>query len=180
MLHFREPERIDPASTSDTLAAEVYTAALDHLVLACVDIVPTHQGQVLLVQRNRYPRSSWWIVGGRMVAGEAPEATAVRKAAQELGLVHLKPDRLQYIGTYSTCFAFRHQTPQHHGSHTLNITYTVELTRSELEKIAVHPHEHETWQWFSITDALRLLNTDRTMDRALLRIVQDLQPFLQR
>lgn len=178
MLHFRESERIDPVKASDALGDELYTTALDHLVIACADVVLTQQRQVLLVRRNRYPRSDWWIVGGRMVAGEDPKQTAIRKAAQELGIDHLERDRLRYVGTYSTCFAFRHQSPQHHGSHTLNVTYALELTANELTKIVIHSDEHQTWQWFTVNDALHLLDTDRVMDRALVSVLQDLQPFL--
>jgi len=178
MHHFREPERIDPVTSADRLPAEVYNTALDHLVIACVDIVFTCQNQVLLVKRNRYPRLSWWIIGGRMVAGEDPKQTAIRKAAQELGIEGLSADRLQYLGCYSTCFAFRHQAPQHHGSHTLNLTYRTELTALEQESILLCPDEHQTWQWFKLDEVICWLDTDQIMDRALLRVMQDLRDCL--
>lgn len=180
MHHFREPERVDPITTADRLPAEVYNIALDHLVIACVDVVFTYQNQVLLAQRNRYPRSSWWIIGGRMVSGEDPKQTAIRKAAQELGIESLSADRLQYIGCYSTCFAFRHQAPEQHGSHTLNLTYRAELTAHERENILICPAEHQTWQWFKLDQVVCLLDIEQTMDRALLRVMQDLQGCLDR
>lgn len=178
MLHFREPERIDPINATDTLSEEIYGVALDHLVIACVDVALICQNQVLLVQRNRHPRPSWWIVGGRMIAGEDPKQTAIRKTAQELGLYELDADRLHYVSSYSTCFAFRHQAPQHHGSHTLNITYSLALTADEREKIVIHPDEHQTWRWMQLDEVIGLLDTNQVMDRALLSVMQDLQPFL--
>lgn len=178
MHHFREPERIDPITVADRLPAEIYNIALDHLVIACADVVFTYQHQVLLVKRNCYPRLSWWIVGGRMISGEDPKQTAIRKAAQELGIESLSADRLQYIGCYSTCFAFRHQVPQHHGSHTLNLTYRVELTTHERENILICSDEHQTWQWFQFDQVICLLDIEQTMDRALLRVMQDWQACL--
>lgn len=191
MLHFREPERVDPVTPNSMLPDEIYSVALDHLVIACVDVVLTCHNRVLLVERNHYPRSSWWVIGGRMEAGEDPKQTAIRKVAQELDMENLDADldadRLQYIGTYSTCFAFRHQPPQHHGSHTINLTYhldltldlTLDATPGEPPKIAVQPDYHQTWQWFTLEQAMCLLDTDQVMDRALLNVMQDLQPFLQ-
>jgi ADP-ribose pyrophosphatase YjhB (NUDIX family) len=171
LLHFQEPDRFNPVTPADQLPADLYGAALDHLVIACVDLVCTQQRQVLLVKRQRHPRPSWWLVGGRMVAGEAPQQTAIRQAAQEMDLC-LQSDRLHYIGTYSTCFAQRHQPPQHHGSHTVNITYQVELTAAERSHLRLHPDEQETWQWFELEQALRLFDTPQVLDQALLTVLR--------
>lgn len=174
------------------LSEDIYSAALDHLVIACVDVVFTHQAHVLLVKRNRYPRRSWWIVGGRMRVGESPVQTAIRKTSQELSLHNIDASRLQYVGTYSTCFAVRHQPPQHHGSHTLNVTYWTELTAIEKEQITLHPSEHETWEWLAIDRVHELLCTDhetdhhktdhhdadQEMDRALWRVILDVKRLM--
>ncbi|HEY9640390.1 MAG TPA: NUDIX hydrolase [Coleofasciculaceae cyanobacterium] len=172
--HFQEQGRINPVSPSDRLSVEVYSTALDYLVIACVDLVLTHQDQVLLTQRDRPPRASWWIVGGRMAAGEAPVAAVLRKAAEEAQL-SLTPDRCSYIGVYSTCFASRHQPPQQHGLHSVNLVYQIELTAAEQAAIALDPEEYSSWQWLDLQQISRLLDPQEAMDLALLNVMKDLE-----
>lgn len=172
--HFEERGRVNPVQADDRLPQPIYSAALDYLVFACVDLVLTHQTQILLAMRKTEPRRSWWIIGGRMTAGESPLATAQRKAAQEASLLNLEPSRFQYIGVYSTCFARRAQAPQQHGSHSLNITYQLEVTRSEHAQICLNASEYETWQWIDRPAIALLLNPTEPLDAALLRIMQDL------
>ncbi|MBW4695710.1 MAG: NUDIX hydrolase [Lyngbya sp. HA4199-MV5] len=171
--HFQEAGRMNPVSPDDRMPEATYSTALDFLVFACVDLVFTHQHQILLAKRNTEPRSSWWLVGGRMVAGEAPTDTAKRKAQQEAQLDNLNADRFQYIGVYSTCFATRRQAPQHHGSHSLNVTYQIELTAEEREQVNLRSDEYDTWQWIDLEDVSSLLKLDDAMDQALLRVVSD-------
>ncbi len=166
---------MNPVSPDDRMPEAVYSMALDFLVFACVDIAFIHQQQMLLAKRNTEPRSSWWIVGGRMVAGEAPKATAMRKAHQEAQLANLDADRFRCIGVYSTCFAVRRQAPKHHGSHSLNVTYQIELTSAEKEQLRLRSDEYDTWQWMKRNEVEGLLNPHDELDRALLTTVRDLQ-----
>lgn len=166
---------MNPVTTDDRMPETAYSTALDFLVFACVDLVFTHRHQILLAKRNTEPRSSWWIVGGRMVAGESPKDTAIRKAQQEAQLANLNPDRFQCLGIYSTCFATRRQAPIHHGSHSLNVTYQIELTVLEKEQLKLRSDEYDTWQWMDLDHVNSLLKPDDAMDQALLRIVSDLQ-----
>jgi ADP-ribose pyrophosphatase YjhB (NUDIX family) len=172
--HFQEQGRINPVSPSDRMSTEVYSTALDYLVIACVDVVFTHQDRLLLAKRHRPPRSSWWIIGGRMAAGEAPVTTVLRKAAEEAQLT-LTADRCRYVGVYSTCFASRHQPPQAHGLHSLNLVYQIELTAVEKAAIALDSEEYSTWQWLDFQQISRLLDADEAMDVALLQVMKDLE-----
>ncbi len=182
VFHFQEQGRFNPAAPGDRLPTSVYGAALDYLVIACTDLVFTHNKQVLLAQRDRPPRASWWVVGGRMAAGETPVEAALRKAREEARL-SLTGDRLRCIGVYSTCFAMRHQPPQQNGVHTLNVTYQIELTTAEQAAIVLDAEEYSAWQWVDAdkvgsTLAADNANHDPTnhdaMDQALLQIIQDL------
>lgn len=177
VLHFQEQGRVNPASPSDRLPLPVYSAALDHLVVACTDLVFTHKTQVLLAQRRRPPRPSWWIIGGRMAAGETPIEAALRKAREEAHLI-LTGDRLRCIGVYSTCFAERYQPPQRNGVHTLNVTYQIELTEVEQSAIVLDAEEYSAWQWVDVAEVGSVLAPDSTkhdaMDIALLQVIQDL------
>lgn len=172
--HFVEPDRLNPVAPHDRMPEEVYRAALDHLVIACVDVVLTHQGQVFLLKRDRYPHPSWWVLGGRMVAGESPQAAALRKLKQDVHLEGVEATRLHKVGVYSTCFAKRHQAPQENGSHTLNITYQLELTAEELEKLVWNPAEYRNGQWVDRNQVAPIFDRLEIMERALLRVLQDL------
>lgn len=173
--HFEEVGRTNPKTIGDRLPEEIYSLALDHLVLTCVDLALIHHRQILLTRRNQYPRKSWWLVGGRMIAGEDPLITAQRKAFEEAGL-SLSRDRFHYVGVYSTCFALREQEPRHHGSHTVNLTYQVKLTPDEQASLQLSTQEYETHhQWVDLEQVEGYLDTDDRIDQALLHIIQDIQ-----
>ncbi len=173
--HFQEAGRLNPVSPADQMPEAVYSQALDHLVFACVDLVLTHQQQILFAKRNIEPRSSWWVVGGRMFTGEAPRETAQRKAQQEARLAAVELSRFRCIGVYSTCFATRRQAPQQHGSHSLNVTYQIELTLHEKEQVKLRSDEYDTWLWVDFDAVETLLEANDVMDQALIQLVKDVQ-----
>lgn len=173
VLHFEEEGRKSPTCNGDRMSEEDYSAALDNLVITCVDVVLTLEGKVLLGKRNVYPRKTWWVIGGRMLPGEEPIYAAKRKLIDEAG-IDIDVFRLKYIGCYSTCFAFRQQEPQRNGSHTLNLTYQLELKKHE-SQIELKNSEYETSRWFEIREIVDLLDPNNQLDKALLQVVKDLQ-----
>jgi ADP-ribose pyrophosphatase YjhB (NUDIX family) len=176
-FHFQDPDRVNPVTPQDRLPESIYSEALDHLVIACVDVVLTHQDQVLLAKRNAPPRPSWWVLGGRMVAGENPLAAASRKLWEE-GSLRVDPSRLTWIGVYSTCFAQRQQSPQKHGLHSLNLTYHVELSASEKAQLKLSSTEYHQGEWLKFEHVNSLLTSKIVMDRALLQVLEDMQKRL--
>jgi ADP-ribose pyrophosphatase YjhB (NUDIX family) len=154
-----------------------YAIALDYLVLACVDLALTYREKILLAQRNRYPRKSWWLLGGRMVAGESPLDTAARKLAEEAHLFSVAPERFRYVGVYSTCFAHREQEPVQHGSHTVNLAFQVELTPDELGKLDLNEEYAPDWKWVNFED-VGLLLMGTSMDQALQQVITDVRALL--
>lgn len=154
-----------------------YSNALDHIVFTCVDIAFLYGDRLLLAKRTRYPRKSWWIIGGRMVAGETPIESAQRKASEEAQLHHLTAERFQYIGVYSTSFAFREQPPMHHGSHSVNLTYQVALSEPETQLLQLTSNEYDSnYQWVQLQQISELTDVNSPLDQALLQISQDLRP----
>lgn len=170
--HFQDGDRFNSVSPSDRLPTETYSQALDHLVIACVDIVLTYQDEIFLAKRKNPPRPSWWILGGRMVAGEAPLVAASRKIREEAAL-NISGDRLQFVGVYSTCFAQRQQPPQQNGLHSLNITYQAELTSLEKTQLKLSTTEYEQGEWMAGDRICSLLNDKVVIDNALIQIIQD-------
>jgi ADP-ribose pyrophosphatase YjhB (NUDIX family) len=173
--HFEEEGRVNPTLLTDRMPESSYSIALDHLVITCVDIVFLHSNQVLLARRNTYPRKSWWVIGGRMIAGENPLQTAQRKALEEARL-NLTPERFRYLAAYSTCFARRQQPPIQHGSHSVNLTYCIELTETEKQQVRLKQEEYEAnWAWVELDAVSQLLASRSEIDRALLRLIHDVQ-----
>lgn len=174
--HFEEAGRLNPKTIHDRLPEALYSKALDYLVITCVDLAFVREGQLLLAQRTCYPRPSWWLIGGRMVAGESPIVAAQRKAAEEAQLFDLLPDQFQFIGVYSTCFAMREQEPRQHGSHTVNLTYRVQLTEDERTRIQLSQAEYNShYRWLALSEVEQILDLSNPIDRALQTIVHDLR-----
>lgn len=171
--HFEEEGRVNPITVADRMPADTYAVALDYLVFTCVDVVLSCQNQVLLARRNQYPRKSWWILGGRMVAGESPLDTAQRKVLEEAQLGAIAPTRFQYVGAYSTCFTWRNQPPSHHGSHSVNLTYCLELTPAEKGQVNLNQEYQPDWQWISLSAVGQLLDAQSVLDQALVTVIQD-------
>lgn len=174
--HFAETGRRNPVAFLERMPEATYAVALDHLVFTCVDIAFLHQNHLLLARRKRYPRRTWWIIGGRMIAGETPIDAAQRKAAEEAGLANLGSDRFQLIGVYSTSFAFREQEPICNGSHSVNLTYQIVLTELEKQALKLTNQEYESdYQWLPLEQVAELVDQDSSLDQSLLKIVQDIQ-----
>lgn len=177
--HFEETGRLNPKTSHDRMPESLYSNALDYLVITCVDLALVWEQQLLLAQRTCYPRPSWWLIGGRMVAGESPIAAAQRKAAEEAHLVNLAVERFQFVGVYSTCFAMRAQEPRQHGSHTVNLTYMVQLTTVEQAQVQLSRAEYNShYQWLALLEVERILDSGNPIDRALQAIVHDLRNWL--
>ncbi|MBF2027130.1 MAG: NUDIX hydrolase [Oscillatoriales cyanobacterium C42_A2020_001] len=174
--HFTEAGRINPKTVADRMPEADYAIALDYLVFTCVDLVFLYNNQILLARRNRYPRKTWWVIGGRMVAGEAPLETAKRKAAEEARLDDLESDRFQFIGVYSTSFALREQEPIGNGSHSVNLTYQITLTQQEKQTLTLTSSEYEAgYEWVDLNQVIHRVDPNNTLDQALMAIVHDVK-----
>ncbi|MGD1939000.1 MAG: NUDIX domain-containing protein [Cyanophyceae cyanobacterium] len=162
--HFSEGS---PQFSRVFLESTVYGQSLDALVIACVDVVLIWGDHVLLGQRKQPPRDDWWVIGGRMVHGESPLKAAQRKLQEEAGLTDIKESRLEFIGVLSTRFSERSQPPQHHGLHSINLTYRLKLTDAEGQGIQLDSAEYGRCQWFTLPEISHHLQNSLEMDRAL-------------
>ena len=171
VAHFEEDARINQEGL---LPIDLYSRALDYLVIACVDIAFISNDQVLLGKRNTYPKKGWWLIGGRMMAGESPTKAAKRKTYQEAGL-DLDLSHFTYINAYSTCFSQRSQEPQNNGLHSVNLTYLVNISDHEKQQIKLIKTEYEDLKWIKLDQVTDLLDLSNEMDIALLRIVEDIK-----
>lgn len=131
---------------------EVYTQILDAIVVACIDIVLVYEGKVLLGKRAWHPQADWWIIGGRMRPGEELEIAAARHIKRDLDL-ELALDRFIYLTTFSAAWRIRRHEPADHGTHTVSIVMTIELTSDEAESIKLN-EEYTEQQWLAPAEVL--------------------------
>jgi ADP-ribose pyrophosphatase YjhB (NUDIX family) len=102
--------------------------------------VLVHEDQVALVRSSnpRHDPPLWWLPGGGIDFGEAPEDTLVREFFEETGLVVRGP---QLLGVTSDV---RHRD---NGDriHTVRILFTVELAGGELSHEVHGTTDHAAW-----------------------------------
>src|SRR5689334_22142293 len=101
------------------LSSSAYKQALDSLVLACADIVPIHNGRILIGLRTWEPQCDWWCFGGRMRKGELYQTAAIRNVKRELfqGVddIEIHPNRCVLVGVYNLIWDKRAQEPIENG-----------------------------------------------------------------
>ncbi|MEM7769487.1 MAG: NUDIX domain-containing protein [Cyanobacteria bacterium P01_E01_bin.6] len=173
--HFEEPGRINRDATDSAnfwVPMEIYSTVLDRMVITCVDLLFIHNGKVLLGRRNGDPINGWWVIGGRMFAGESPIDAVQRKAKEEAGL-SIGRSPIQFLGVYSTAFATRRQPPVEHGLHSVNLAHIITVTSTEKAQIALTKAEYDTWAWVSQSDINTLLDPTRSLDQFVHRMVTD-------
>src|SRR6202167_5716225 len=113
--------------------------------------VLVHEDQVALV-RSSNPRHApplWWLPGGGIDFGEAPEDTLVREFFEETGLVVRSP---QLLGVTSDV---RHRD---NGDkvHTVRILFTVELAGGELHHEVHGTTDHAAWFDLTAIDSMNI------------------------
>lgn len=141
-----------------------YAKALDAIVLTCVDIALIKQGKVLLGKRTRHPQPDWWVVGGRMRAGETFTASAQRLLKKELGL-EITAARLSPLTVFSTGWRQRAFEPVNNGTHTVSVLMTAEISNEEVAKL-VFNDEYSDNRWMSPDDIIK----DQTLHPALRQV----------
>jgi ADP-ribose pyrophosphatase YjhB (NUDIX family) len=124
------------------LDEEVYAKVLDSVVVACVDILVTCEDEVVIARRTRHPQASWWLFGGRMIAGESIFVTARRVMQNECGL-DIPTDRLVPLTTFVAAWNKRAHEPEDNGTHTLSVVLRVEITRDEYANIVTNDEYSE-------------------------------------
>jgi ADP-ribose pyrophosphatase YjhB (NUDIX family) len=109
------------------------------------------EGRVALV-RSSNPRHSpplWWLPGGGIEFGEAPEDTLVREFFEETGLRVRDP---QLLGVTSDL----RRRDNGDRIHTVRIIFTVELAGGELSDEVHGTTDHAAWFELSGLDSLNV------------------------
>lgn len=119
--------------------------------ICCVDVVVCQGDYFLLVRRLREPAAGeWWLPGGRVLKGEALQATARRIVRAEVGL---DADFEASLGVYETLFD---TGPYGVPVHTVNACFRFRARAGQLIRLDLN---HSAFQWVrfgEITADLRL------------------------
>ena len=131
-----------------------YGRALDSIVIACVDVAIISGDKILLGKRKYHPQKDWWLVGGRIYAGEKPHITAQRHIFDTLG-IHIDniEERLEYLLSFYGIWSQRRHKPKKNGTHTHSSVYMLEVTNEEKNNIHINSEFSDIkWLPFSIVN----------------------------
>ena len=133
------------------LPDDEYAKALDTFVIVCVDIVIIDpNGQIVLGKRQQEPHSDWWIIGGRMRAGETFETTASRSVLREVG-IDIAPSSFKLVNFYNQIWDTKAQGEG--GCHTLSVTLQCRITDEQVGMIRLN-QEYADMKWISPNEIL--------------------------
>jgi hypothetical protein len=140
------------------LPEDVYSQALNALVIGCVDIIPVHNGHMLIGLRKWQPQPNWWCFGGRMQKGELYQTTAARKIKRELFShvddIEINPNRFTLIDIYNLIWDKCAQVPVENGCHVISVTMMLSLTNKEVTHL--HPNEeYHSIRWIRPSEIIR-------------------------
>ncbi len=142
-LLFKEPGT--PEMPKTFLSDEVYSKALEAMVVVCADAVIINKKKKTFFLANRIskPMQGWWVIGGRVIRGEDPISAIQRKFEQETGL-KIEAEKFEFITFVRHQWKDRQQQPQDRPIDDLTYTFAIELTEQEIDKIktSLDPKEY--------------------------------------
>eukprot|EP00096_Caligus_rogercresseyi_P009703 TRINITY_DN3342_c0_g1_i1.p1 TRINITY_DN3342_c0_g1~~TRINITY_DN3342_c0_g1_i1.p1 ORF type:complete len:202 (+),score=70.74 TRINITY_DN3342_c0_g1_i1:145-750(+) len=139
-------------------AERIYDSDGYWLRAACVCVRADSEGEVLLVSSSGRPES-WIIPGGKMKASEAPEASAVREAMEEAGVVG---DLGRFLGSFDN-------PERKHRTKVFVLRVTALLEEFE-------DKDSRRRSWFPIDDAIQLLHPYKPNHCKYLNALKQTQP----
>lgn len=118
---------------------EVFSAAVDHMIIACTDVVVINRERrtLFLCRRAVRPMKGLWVIGGRRRKGETPLEGIRRCFKRETGL-DLPEGRFDFVLVTEHLWQDREQEPRDHGLHYLGHQFSIELTQEEF----AHARDH--------------------------------------
>lgn len=144
--NYSEPCKLKPTILSN----EIYAQAIESFVITCVDalIIDSVRKLVYLAKRRIEPaKDNWWVIGGRMWAGESYLHALQRHCMTDLGI---KPTahRLNLVAVNRYIWGVREQEPQDVGSDNMAFTFTWDLAEDPvtLDRVChatLNPDEYE-------------------------------------
>ncbi len=118
------------------LSDEAYAEAMKAMVIVCADtiLINPEKRTVFLTQRAVKPIKDWWLIGGRVKAGEGALEAMQRAFKRETGL-DVELGRFQFVSMNRYHWKDREQVPQETGSDNFSYTFFLTPTDKELDTI---------------------------------------------
>lgn len=134
-----------------------YGRALDCFVKGCADLLLQDAGGMMLMgKRKVHPQPDWWVLGGRMKAGDTVEEAAQRNCRRETG-IDIDPSRWEFVCCQTMLWQFRKQAPEGNGTADFGVIMTAVVTEEEKATMNMCSAEYEEFGWF---DPVALLKPD--------------------
>ncbi|TSC79454.1 MAG: hypothetical protein G01um101429_441 [Parcubacteria group bacterium Gr01-1014_29] len=148
-----------------------YSHALDMFVIVCVDAVLVNREHktIYLARRRAKPMQGWWVVGGRMRAGEKEQDAIRRKFLQETS-VDVDPARFEFLRMNRYFWKDRQQEPQENGNDSLAYTFAIELTKQELRQVSENLERNE----YEASGGLREFTREELIEEGIHEAIIDL------
>lgn len=129
------------------MSDDAYVQAVSSMVIVCADILfySASKGVVYLAKRKSKPLSNWWMIGGRIKAGDTGEQGAVNNIKRETGL-EVDPSRLKFLAMNRYFFNNRQQEPQDIACDSLSYTYALDISDEEFVVAKEHLDKNE-YEW---------------------------------
>lgn len=148
-----------------------YSHVLDMFVIVCVDVVLVNHERktIYLARRRAKPMQGWWVIGGRMQAGEQERDAMHRKFLQETS-VDVDSARFEFLCMNRYFWKDRQQEPQENGADSLAYTFIVELMEEELKQAAENLEKRE----YEASGGLREFTRDELLQEGAHEAIIDL------
>jgi ADP-ribose pyrophosphatase YjhB (NUDIX family) len=129
------------------LPDSVYEQAIRTLCVYCTDCVfiDRQKGVFYLAMRNIQPMVNWWMIGGRVYAGESELESIHRCVKRETGL-DIAVERFEFVTMKRYLFPSRAQFPQDVPSDSVTNIFCLDITPQEIEFASAHldPSEYDS------------------------------------
>ena len=109
---------------------------------------------MLMGKRKVHPQPDWWVLGGRMKAGDTVEEAAGRNCRRETG-IDIAPERWSFVCCQTMLWQFRKQAPEGNGTADFGVIMTARITAEERASMNMCSEEYESFGWFVPEDLIK-------------------------
>jgi ADP-ribose pyrophosphatase YjhB (NUDIX family) len=157
------PENPDAKMPPVRLSEENFAVAMESFTIVGTDVLFVNRARktIFLAHRIALPLQGFWMIGGRMFAGE-PEFDSMRRIVKRETSLELPIDRFELVTFNRYLWATRAQEPHDKGSDNLCYTFIAELSPEEIAIASHHldPDEYDAAAGLTEFDAARLEASD--------------------
>ena len=133
------------------LSREIYYKIIEKTTLTAVDVIPYHDGKILLgFRKNKPAQDSWFTTGCRTGKGETQEMAIKRVAKTEMGL-DITIEDVTLLGVYDHIYHDNFKDDEF-GTHYVVTGYLLPL--KELPDIK-HDEQHDDMIWLSLKKVMQ-------------------------